>query len=383
MPYELVNNFPNDILLEKEGPFISLYQPTFRQSPDNKQDVIRFKNLVKTIENSLSQKYSKAEVAKLLEPFTEIAEDKSFWINALDGLGILSCKNKTVVYKLPRQVEELAVVSGSFHIKPLLRHFQSMDRYQILGLSRKNFVLYEGNRYGFNEIQLDESIPRTMVEVLGDQRTEPSLNASRYGGGTAGSAMLHGLGGKKEEVSKDVDKYFRYVDKLVKENYSHASRLPLILLSLPENQGVFRGISDNTYLLEEGIKKDYEELKEIDIQNEAWKVIEPLLLEKTKTLVDKFENIRAQFTGSDDLSQVARAAFEDRVETLLVESGLVIPGKINLENGEITQENLENPEIDDVLDDLAQLVIAHRGNVVVLPKERMPSKTGIAAIFRY
>ena len=47
MLYELVHNFPDEILFDTEGPFISLYQPTFKVGPDNKQDIIRFKNLTK------------------------------------------------------------------------------------------------------------------------------------------------------------------------------------------------------------------------------------------------------------------------------------------------------------------------------------------------
>ena len=204
MLYELVHNFPDEILFETEGPFISLYQPTFKVGPDNKQDIIRFKNLTKEIEQSLLQKYTKAEVSKLLEPFQEIADDKSFWINASEGLCVLSGKNKTVVYKLTRPVEELAIVSNSFHIKPLLRVFQSTSRYHILGLGRKSFVLYEGDRYGFQEIPIDEDVPRTMVEVLGDQYTPSYLSTGGYGG-KGGVSIYHGSLDKNEEAAKDVE----------------------------------------------------------------------------------------------------------------------------------------------------------------------------------
>ena len=188
---------------------------------------------------------------------------------------------------------------------------------------------------------------------------------------------------KNEEAAKDVEKYFRYVDKFVTDNYSNVEKLPLILMALPENQGIFRGISNNTYLLEKGITRDYENLNIEEITKDAWEVIEPIYLEKTKDLVDKFENSRAQSLGSDDLSQIARAAFENRIDTLLIEADRIEPGKISRENGELIKANLENPDIDDILDDLAEMVLKDRGNVVILPKERIPSTTGAAAIFRY
>jgi hypothetical protein len=44
---------------------------------------------------------------------------------------------------------------------------------------------------------------------------------------------------------------------------------------------------------------------------------------------------------------------------------------------------VDNPKNDDVFDDLAELVLYAKGNVLVLNKEIMPTDTGIAAIFRY
>ncbi len=140
MLYEIVSDFPNEIIYEKEGgPFISLYQPTHRHRPENKQDIIRFKNLAQNIENSLKQKYAEKEISLLMKPFNELAENKLFWNHTTDGLAILASKRKCVVYKLQRPVKELAVVSDSFHIKPLIRTFQSADRYHLLGLNRKIF----------------------------------------------------------------------------------------------------------------------------------------------------------------------------------------------------------------------------------------------------
>ena len=55
--------------------------------------------------------------------------------------------------------------------------------------------------------------------------------------------------------------------------------------------------------------------------------MEHIYLNKTEELVERFENSRAQFLGSDDLAQIARAALENRVQTILVEADRVVPGK--------------------------------------------------------
>jgi hypothetical protein len=87
--------------------------------------------------------------------------------------------------------------------------------------------------------------------------------------------------------------------------------------------------------------------------------------------------------GSADLSDVARAAVQGRVGTLLLEDGRIVAGRLDRTSGAIQCDNLASPEIDDMLDDLAEVVLATGGSVVVVPAERMPTASGLAAIYRY
>jgi len=69
--------------------------------------------------------------------------------------------------------------------------------------------------------------------------------------------------------------------------------------------------------------------------------------------------------------------------TLLIEDRREVPGRINAATGDIEFDDLVHPEVDDVLDDLGTLALKMGGQVVIVPTERMPTKTGIAAIYRY
>lgn len=375
MLYEVINDFPNELINLEKGPFISIYQPTHRMKPESTQDAIRFKNLVQKIEKSLKEDYKDANIDAILKPLNQIAEDNLFWNNSKQGLGVLANEDKCFVYRLPQEVEEIAVVGDSFHIKPLIRVYQSADRYFVLALNRTSFKLYEGDRYGFEEVNIPAGTPITLKEVLGDQYTEPSLATGRGG-------VMHGLGSKNEEVDKDTEKYFRYVDKFVTENYSNPTKAPLILVTLPEHQGLFRELTHNKHLLEEGVNLDPEALDKEKLKEHVWKSLEPLYIEKTKKLVDRFENSRAKFLASDDVAEIARAAAENKIETVLLESGKIIKGSIS-EDGKLSEEKSETSTHEDVLDDIGELVFRSGGEVIMLPKERMPSSTGAAAIFRY
>ena len=141
MLYRIVDEFPEPIIFENVGPFVSLYQATHRYSPENKQDQIKFRNSLRTVENTLKQTCARNIMNTIMAPFYQIEKDHEFWNRTLDGLVILASQHNCIVYKLQRPVEDLLKIAASFHIKPLLRNFQSRDNYQLLGLSRNKYTL--------------------------------------------------------------------------------------------------------------------------------------------------------------------------------------------------------------------------------------------------
>ncbi|MDK2902209.1 MAG: hypothetical protein PWQ93_128 [Clostridiales bacterium] len=382
MLYEIANNFPHAILKAKEPPFISIYEPTVRYRPENKQNLIRYKNLIKNIEDSLKEKYPKKEISSIMEPLYALADDEMFWVNMYDGLAVLAAEGQCVVYKLQRPVKELAIAADSFHIKPLIRIFQSADRYHVLGLNRKEFMLYEGNMYGFEEVQFEPGTPRTIEEALGIEDEEP-LIAPRPRTSTGGSTIFYGYDDKSEMIKEDTEKFFRFIDKLVYEKYSRQAQLPLLVVALPEYYSLFKEISRNPFLIEQAVKVDYTALTKEDLKKKVWEAIEPLYRQKIKELVERFGEAKAKGLGSDDIAKVAMAAFQFNIDTILIEEDRIVPGKVDPLSGEIKEGNSVGPLADDVLDDLGEMVFKNRGNIVVLPKEQMPTDTGVAAIFKY
>lgn len=187
-----------ELATDQQAPCISLYQPTHRRRPGNAHDPIRYRNLVKELEASLLQTYSTLKTRKLLEPFEALGHDDVFWSNTLKGLAVLAGPNLFRVFQLQSPVAELAVLADSFHTKPLRRFLQSVDHYQVLGLSLKKIQLFEGNRNVLDETDLASAVPQTIREALGDELTEPFPSVTSNGGvGRASSAMRHAPRQKK------------------------------------------------------------------------------------------------------------------------------------------------------------------------------------------
>ncbi len=337
------------------------------------------------METSLRLKYPTREVRALLEKFQTLIRDDRFWSHRTDGLAILSAHDTFEVFDLQRTVKTLLVVADSFHMKPLLRALQAADRYQILALNRHEVKLYEGNRDALDEVELADGVPATIEEALGDKLTEPETTVASYGmgAGGAGLAMHHGQGQKKDEVETDNDRFFRAVDRAILEHHSRPTGLPLMLAALPEHHALFHKVSHNPYLMSDGIMMNTDALDLNQLRAKAWQVVEPDYLQRLAKLSDDVHSARSQDLGSDDIAQIAVAATAGRVGTLLIEDDRQIPGRIDRATGQIQPAELSDPEVDDMLDDLAELVLQMKGDVFVVPVEQMPSTTGAAATYRF
>lgn len=385
------------VLTDATPPCLSLYQPTSRHHPENRQDPIRFGNLVTELERSLASEHPPDRVASLLAPFRALAEDAAFWEHAADGLAVLGSSDGIRVYRLQRPVPSLAIVADSFHLKPLRRILQSADRFQVLALDRGGIALYEGNRDTLDEIPLAEQVPRTMTEALGTELTEPHLTVASYGSVRgahapgmrrdvqgAHSATHHGHGGGSEDEASDTERFFRAVDRAVLKQHLQHTQLPLLLAGLPEHLEVYRRISQNPHLLGDGIPAHPAALDSLEeLRERAWTAVAPRYEARLAALADKFGSARAQNRGASEVEAVARAAAEGRVESVMLEAERQIPGRVDAKTGKVTSGQLENPTVDDVLDDIGELVAARGGEVVVVPADRMPTTTGVAAVYRF
>ena len=195
--------------------------------------------------------------------------------------------------------------------------------------------------------------------------------------------MHHGHGGKKDEVDSDAEQFFRAVDRAVLEHHSRPSGLPLILAALPEHHDLFRRISHNPFLIAEGLTINPDVLPIDELRERAWQVVEPQYQARLAELSEEFEQARSKGLGNDDLAQVAQAATAGRVATLLIEADRQIAGRLDGATGRVEVADLSHPQVDDLLDDLGELVEKMGGQVLAIPAEQMPGRTGLAATYRY
>jgi hypothetical protein len=363
-----------------EPPCISLYQPTHRHHPESRQDPIRYRNLRSQMEKSLKQSYSSRDVRELLKKHRSLEADAQFWNHRTDGLAILSSAAGTFeLFDLQRPVREFVMVAQSFYTKPLLRLLQSADRYQVLCLGRDSVTLLEGNRDVLDPIDLGDATEALNDLLASEDRSLPRPSVrSAPGGGT----VHYNPAQKSDLVQNDLEKFFRAVDRIVLERYSRPGSMPLLLAALTEYHSPFRSVSHNPMLMSEGIQLNPGALDIEELRKLAWQKMEPLYLQRLAAHVERYRGAPAGM-ASDQVEEVGRAAAGGRVGMLLVEADRQIPGGIEDATGRVVAGDPLDPTVGDVLNDLAETVSRMDGEVLMVPAERMPSSTGVAATYRF
>jgi hypothetical protein len=355
-------------------PCVSIYQPTHRRHPENQQDSIRFRNLVDTVEKTLGNG-SKSIVASL----RQIESNRDFWMHTLDGLAVLATQEQMNVFSIPRTVPELAVVTDSFHIKPLLRHVQSADRFFVLSLSRVDAHFFEGNRYQLNAVP--DALP-TFAEAVGTELQDSSQRTRlAEGGRNASTGHYSGHGGRKDELDVDSEKWFKAIRNALKDLVNPSSRVPVVVAALPDNASEFLKVADHGSVMQEFIPLNPESQRPEQLLAAAWKIVEPNYLQRLEQLVNDFNVAQSRQQGTGDISDACQAVLDGRIGVLLVDADQQIRGRIDAEKRTFHLDGATSN--DDILDDIAERTLQTGGDVVVVPSDRMPTKTGLAAILRF
>lgn len=378
----------SQLLAKREAPCLSLYQPTHRSFPERQQDPIRFKHLVRELEDSLKQQGRGDQAKALLKPFQDLMNDPDFWNSNRDGLAVFGAVDYFEVFRLQRSVPELAVANDRMHLKPLLRIAQSADRYQILAITLNSVRLFEGNRDGIDEVRLGDGVPKTLEEALGRDLTEKGQTGFPQGYSRAserGDPMQveSGGAGRQDEIDRDRERFFREVDRAILEHHSRKSRLPLILAALPEHQFHFRKLSHNEFMLSDGIESDASLLSHDELRQKSWMVMQPRYIKRLEGFINQYGVSHGQGLATDQLEQIGQATLEGRVATLLVEAERQIPGVVDKQQGKAVAVEDDTATTPDLLDELTIWTLEQGGEVIAVPTERMPTESGAAAIYRY
>lgn len=369
-----LNAFPAPELENNDELFVTVALELHSTSVSSDQDRIQLNNLLDTAKKRIKEECDKDLAKKLISQVDTAKQNDIELVTYRGGLALYITQDDIYYYHLGIPVANLLNVSNGPNLTPLIENYQFTNQYFVLVLNGEDIRLFEGDATSVKELKLEgEDVPKDLEAALGTERTGIS-SASGSGGG--GEGALHGHTEASKEKDIDRENYFRLVDRYIHEHYTSQRELPLILYALPENQAVFRKLSKNTLLLEDGIEESGAHVSFNTVQEKALEKNVEIVKKQQEEMFNRFRETSMKYRVDNQLNDLAMSATQGRIEELLVNKGY-------RQRGIISDEG-EFEEVDhDFVKRLITRVVATKGKVFVVDQEDMPVGINLSARMRY
>lgn len=370
-------------LIETQGEWcISLFLPTVRAGSETQQNPIRFKNLLRTAEDRLTD-LGVRKPAEFLQSAHDLFNNTDFWRNQSDGLAAFLAEDFFQTYRLPTGFSELAVVTRRFHLKPLLPWLGHDDRFYVLALSQDEIRLLEGTRASVHTVELN-GVPTNIDDALQEDNQHQAHFRLSSGSGQSGDSD-EGTGSDKENKARLL-RYFHKVDRGLRDLLAD-ERIPLVLAGVDYLLPIYREANTYGKLLDDDLKSGNPEiLSPKELHKMAWeKVIQPYYGREYNKQVDLYKELagRNAVEAADDLKTILHAAHQGRIATLFVAKGTRQWGRFSPRSFTIHAHPERQPDDQDLFDLAAVQTYINGGTVYVVEPDNVPSGQALAAVFRY
>jgi len=347
-------------LLDHRGlPSISIYLPTGRLEADAR---IAQVELAKLIDEALDRLRDAGEdkrvVGALADLLEGLDEDEEFWTYQADSLAVFATPASVQTFRLPNNLESVAVVSDRFHVKPLLRSVTFPHEGFVLSLAEGSVRLLEFGPTGPSQEVAVPDLPRDALDPRGNKqvRARPAT-------------------------------FVRRIDQAVRPVLNGLD-IPLILAATETVAALYRTVNTYPHLTKERIAGNPETATDAELVESARTLLDTIYSDELATVSDLFELRSSQGRSATDLSDVARLATLGAVDTLLVDIDVTVLGSIEDDTGAITLDDASTIDTPDalsygVLDEIARRVLKNGGRVLAVRQDEIPGGGELAAILRF
>ncbi len=346
-------------------PCVSITLPTHRIAPENRQDPVRVKNLVREAANRLTEEFPKREIEPLLLRLEKLADSIDYNV-LLDGLVLYANQDFSQSFMLPFSIPERVIVDDTFLTRDLVHALNHSIRYWVLSLSEKPTRLYEGVGNHLVEIQ-SEGFPMEHV-MPGGSKSLPGgkgINKSAY----------------RDEYHR---KFFRQVDAALK-TFMDADRLPLIVVGVDRYHAFFNEVTRYSDLIFGQITGNHDKTSAFELSKLVWPLVETWLAEQQQQALGELGKAVSDRKVATEISDVWRKAVGGLGHHLLVEENFEYPARLDEESQNLTPaEDVTAPDvIDDAVDEIIEFVISMGGKVTFLKDGQLEDHQRMALILRY
>jgi hypothetical protein len=301
---------------------------------------------IETAKELLISKMSPVEIDAFLAPLQKLLNDERTLRSMRHNIAIFRKEDSFRMINLPVDVEHITVVADSYHVKPLLKWTQNTRQFVWIDFRGQDCRVCVGD-----ELQV------RMLDVF---RFRP----------------------EGSDLKRDVDMSL-LTESILDLNSSnkHGRGVPVFLTGDLE---VCK--TPSKILRRSGISVKY--LRYVAESDSHDKVVERIrrylsrqAIQRLANAIREFQVAGAMNTAAKSISQIAKLAVKGKVKKLMVAEDYQMFGKINRETGDlnVTPVQMDHTD-DDLLDDIAQQVIASGGEVLVTSQQWIPGNRPAIAI---
>ena len=355
-----------------QGPCVSLYMPTPRNTPDARQYQIRVKNLARRAASALAEQgVSPAASEEVLSVLDRISSQVPFWTEAADGLAVFARPGESFSFRLPVSFPEKVTVLDRFVLKPILGVLSREETYLLLSLSQKGVRFFRGTRAGLSEIHVD-NMPGSLDEVLNYDGFERRAQAGTLGG--------HGTG--DERPKEDIVVYFRRVVEVLNQAFK-GFREPLVLAGVEYLHPLYRSVSRYPNIVPGGIVGNADKLSPEQLHAQAWPLVSPIFGQARADAEARYRRDAGTGLTGKDPGEIYWASRSGRVDSVFLAEDAEHWARIDQSTLAVAPEDGPGPGCEDLVEAIAVDTFLKEGKVFVVPEGEMPNGGPMAAVYRY
>ena len=367
---------------------VSLLMPTHRAQPENRQDPIRLKNLLRRAEEMLvEQGVRSADARDVLAPAASLVSDSLFWSRQDWGLALYFWPQGFQQLHIPAELQERVVVDDRAWIVPLLPLVTDDARFFVLALSGETVRLLEASRYTASERPLPEA-PRDFEDLARfiEEEKQLQFHTRAAPAGEAGdrAAVFHGHGGGAEKSVRKtrLREYCQWIDKALARALAGESG-PLVLAADEPLMAIFREVGSYRHLFAEGVPGNPDHVRPDQLRDRAWKLVEGRLKQSHRRAVEAYRQAAAHGGGTERLEDVLWAGSQGRIATLLVDRTAERWGRFDGQVGTVELHAQPKPGDHELVNQAAAMALGQSAEVFAWPPDEMPTREPVAAVLRY
>ena len=354
--------------------FVSLYLPTHRAGREVTQDPVRFRRLVASAVEEVTDDHLLAATASLVD-------DREFWTHGSAGLAVFAGVDSTTAIRLSEAPRELVVVSDRIHLKPLIAAVGRRVEFDVLAMSRHGvrLIAVSGSRVVETEVP---GLPTSMPEALqwdDRERQVQSHSAARVGRGQV-AATFHGQGGGNDVRDVDLDRYLHLVDRAVYEHRSGSTR-PLVLAGVDETVAAYRKLTRCAHVHDDHVAGNPDQLRATELADRARQFVPPAAADAERAARESF--LAGATATVDTVEPAVIAAAAGQVASVFVPADTEYWGRYRPGHHLLEEHPTREPGDHDLADVAATETLRHGGQAFVVPAVDLPGVGTAAATLRY